>query len=51
LVDDVLSLLIGPLFVVAELAFALGLRSELRRAIEAHAGPTRIRPTGSRAAV
>jgi uncharacterized membrane protein YGL010W len=40
-VDDLVGLLVGPLFLVAELAFAMGLRSELRRAIEAKVGPTR----------
>lgn len=34
--DDVKSLLVGPLFVVAELAFMLGLRRELRAAIGQH---------------
>jgi uncharacterized membrane protein YGL010W len=36
-VDDVISLIVGPLFVVAELTFALGLRPGLRRAIEERA--------------
>lgn len=40
-VDDLVGLLIGPLFVVTEVAFALGLRPELREAIEEVAGPTR----------
>jgi uncharacterized membrane protein YGL010W len=40
-VDDIVGLLVGPLFVVAEVAFALGLRSDLRDSIEAKAGPTR----------
>jgi uncharacterized membrane protein YGL010W len=39
--DDLQSLLIGPLFLVAEAAFALGLESELREQIERVAGPTR----------
>ena len=39
--DDLQSLLIGPLFLVAEAAFALGLESELREQIERIAGPTR----------
>ncbi len=43
-VDDLIGLLIGPLFVVAELAFALGLRSEVRATIEATAGVVRVRP-------
>lgn len=49
-VDDVIGLIIGPLFVVAEAAFLLGLRDELRRAVEAHAGPTHVRPKGARTA-
>ncbi|HET9620507.1 MAG TPA: Mpo1-like protein [Kofleriaceae bacterium] len=39
--DDLRSLLIGPLFLVAEAAFALGLERELREQIERIAGPTR----------
>ena len=35
--DDITGLIVGPLFVAAELAFLLGLRRELQRAI--HAGP------------
>ncbi|UVE17986.1 DUF962 domain-containing protein [Pseudomonas sp. LS44] len=42
-VDDVMGLVIGPLFVVAELAFLLGLRDEVRKAVEQRAGPTCIR--------
>ena len=34
-VDDVMGLAIGPLFVVAEAGFTLGLRPEVRAAIEA----------------
>lgn len=34
-VDDIMGLMIGPLFVVAELAFKLGFRKELHKAIEA----------------
>jgi uncharacterized membrane protein YGL010W len=41
-VDDMAGLLIGPLFVLAELVFALGGRTELLRQIEARVGPTRI---------
>jgi uncharacterized membrane protein YGL010W len=37
-VDDLIGLLIGPLFLVAETAFALGLRAELRDAVHAHVG-------------
>lgn len=33
-VDDLSSLFVGPLFVVAELAFLLGLRQPVRRAME-----------------
>lgn len=40
-VDDILGLLIGPLFVAAEVAFTLGWRDALRHDIEATAGPTR----------
>lgn len=36
--DDIRSLLIGPLFVVAELGFALGLRRELLAEVERAAG-------------
>ena len=42
-VDDLTGLIIGPLFVVAELAFMLGLRKEVERAVEERAGPTCIR--------
>lgn len=38
--DDLMGLLIGPLFVVAEAGFALGFRKDLAGAIEANAGPT-----------
>jgi uncharacterized membrane protein YGL010W len=43
-VDDVIGLLIGPLFVLAELLFGAGWRPSLREAIEAKVGPTRINP-------
>jgi uncharacterized membrane protein YGL010W len=39
-VDDVVGLLIGPLFLAVEAAFAIGASAELRRAIEARVGPT-----------
>ena len=39
--DDLRGLLIGPLFVMAELGFLLGLRTPLRKAIEDRAGPLR----------
>ncbi|HSC83399.1 MAG TPA: Mpo1-like protein [Pseudomonas sp.] len=42
-VDDLMGLVVGPLFVVAELAFLLGLRDEVRIAVEERAGPTCIR--------
>lgn len=42
-VDDLIGLIVGPLFVVAELGFLLGLRDEVRREVEARAGPTCIR--------
>ncbi|SMG58447.1 Mpo1 family 2-hydroxy fatty acid dioxygenase [Paraburkholderia susongensis] len=41
-VDDVIGLLIGPLFVLAEALFGAGWRPDLREAIEAQVGPTRI---------
>ena len=41
-VDDVIGLMIGPLFVLAEALFGFGWRPALREAIEAHVGPTRI---------
>ena len=43
-VDDVIGLVIGPLFVVAELVFALGLRRDLHAAITERAGPVRRGP-------
>jgi uncharacterized membrane protein YGL010W len=41
-VDDIMGLLIGPLFVAAEIAFLLRMRKDLQAPIEAQAGPTRI---------
>jgi uncharacterized membrane protein YGL010W len=41
-VDDIMGLIIGPLFVTAEVCFLLGLRSDLRTPIEAAAGVTRV---------
>jgi uncharacterized membrane protein YGL010W len=38
-VDDVSGLIVGPLFVVAELAFLVGLRQDLKQQIEARSGP------------
>ena len=43
-VDDVVGLLIGPLFVLAEALFGFGWRPALREAIETEVGPTRINP-------
>lgn len=48
-VDDLAGLIVGPLFVVAEWAFALGLRKEVQAAVELRSGPVRQR--GERAAV
>ena len=39
--DDIVGLLIGPLFVAAEMGFALGLRPEVEQAVRARAGPVR----------
>jgi uncharacterized membrane protein YGL010W len=39
--DDLVGLLIGPLFIVAEAGFLLGLRPEVRAEIERGVGPTR----------
>lgn len=41
-VDDITGLIIGPLFVVVELVFGLGMRRELRLEIESRAGPVRL---------
>ncbi|PBQ02403.1 DUF962 domain-containing protein [Pseudomonas syringae] len=38
-IDDLTGLIIGPLFVVAELAFLMGQRKDLQHAIEERAGP------------
>ncbi len=40
-VDDLVGLLVGPLFIVAEAGFALGLRAGVRDEIEVRVGPTR----------
>lgn len=42
-VDDIAGLIVGPLFVVAEAAFLLGLRDDVRREVEKRAGPTHVR--------
>ena len=39
-VDDIMGLVIGPLFVLAEAFFLLGLKQDLRRYIEDRVGPT-----------
>lgn len=41
--DDIVGLLIGPLFVMAEMGFGMGLRREVQQAIEARSGPVRQR--------
>jgi uncharacterized membrane protein YGL010W len=46
-VDDVIGLLIGPLFVLAEALFSFGWRPELREAIDAQVGSTRINASRS----
>ncbi|RRV04989.1 DUF962 domain-containing protein [Pseudomonas sp. v388] len=38
-IDDVSGLIIGPLFVAAELAFLMGMRKPLQQAIEQRVGP------------
>jgi uncharacterized membrane protein YGL010W len=48
-VDDVTGLIVGPLFVVAELAFLLGMRRELKEQIEARAGGVRLRQNNAAA--
>jgi uncharacterized membrane protein YGL010W len=48
-VDDLVGLLIGPLFITAEAAFAMGLRIPLKDTIEKSAGPTHIRAMGAAA--
>ncbi|MBX7230323.1 MAG: DUF962 domain-containing protein [Burkholderiaceae bacterium] len=42
-VDDLMGLLIGPLFILVEFGFALRLRKEVQLAIEAQVGKVRIR--------
>lgn len=42
-VDDLVGLLVGPMFVVAEALFALGWGRALREEIERQAGPTHLR--------
>ncbi|WP_392893232.1 DUF962 domain-containing protein [Pseudomonas migulae] len=43
-VDDVTGLIVGPLFVVVELAFLLGMRRDLKEQIEARVGGVRVNP-------
>ena len=42
-VDDLVGLLVGPMFVMAEALFAIGWGKTLREEIERQAGPTHIR--------
>ncbi|MFZ5546701.1 MAG: DUF962 domain-containing protein [Pseudomonadota bacterium] len=49
-VDDLVGLLVGPMFVLAEAMFALGWEGELQREIERRAGPTHLRELHSRPA-
>lgn len=42
-VDDLVGLLVGPLFIVAEAAFMLGLAGATRQEVESRVGPTLIR--------
>ena len=46
-VDDVMGLIVGPLFVVAELGFLLGWRRDLAAVIERRAGPLRSGPAAA----
>ncbi|MDO4593253.1 MAG: DUF962 domain-containing protein, partial [Comamonadaceae bacterium] len=39
--DDIVGLLIGPLFVLAEMGFALGWRKEVQQAVNERSGPVR----------
>ncbi|MBK5415166.1 Mpo1 family 2-hydroxy fatty acid dioxygenase [Pseudomonas sp. TH31] len=48
-VDDVTGLIVGPLFVVAELAFLLGMRHDLKEQIEARVGGVRVNPKNAAA--
>jgi uncharacterized membrane protein YGL010W len=48
-VDDLIGLVVGPMFVVTEFLFLLGLRKPLQNQIEAKVGPTLIRGQGSAA--
>ncbi len=46
-VDDIMGLIIGPIFVAAEAAFLMGLRKEVQAAVESRVGPTIIRKSVS----
>ena len=46
-VDDIVGLVIGPLFVVAEVGFLLGMRRDVQGAIESEVGPLRPRVRGA----
>jgi uncharacterized membrane protein YGL010W len=46
-VDDLMGLVIGPLFVLCEALFALGLLQSARAAVEAQAGPIRRNRTSA----
>ena len=48
--DDLVGLLIGPMFVVGEWLFALGWRPDLLAEIERRAGPTHLRDLAAPAA-
>jgi len=48
-VDDLVGLLVGPLFVVAEIGFVLGMRREVQADVEKRIGPVRRRGTGGAA--
>uniref|UniRef100_UPI0011128825 Mpo1-like protein n=1 Tax=Pararhodobacter sp. CCB-MM2 TaxID=1786003 RepID=UPI0011128825 len=43
-VDDLVGLVVGPLFVVAEWLVMMGMMPSLQSAIEERVGPTRINP-------
>ena len=45
-VDDIVGLLVGPLFVLVEILFLLGLRKDLKSYIEARVGPTMAKRDG-----
>jgi uncharacterized membrane protein YGL010W len=44
--DDVMQLMVGPLFVCAEVFFALGAKAQVREYVEARVGPTVARRDG-----